>query len=401
MKKYNPGYVHSTICGEVILLERLPYTNKCKAKCKAKWKCFCGKEWICAINDIINGNTASCGCWRQKLIEDSVLNLNESYLTKLYESIKNRIYNNKNKDYNNYGGRGITMDPAWVNNKSKFIQDILLNIGERPNNYQLDRINTNHGYYLNNLRWVTPKENCNNKRNNKLITINNQTKTITQWAEISGIKRKTISNRISSNWPECRLLDPVKTQKYKTDLTDFVSIYNGIMYRCYNPKCKAFNNYGGRGITIYETWKGNYKEFQKDILKFIGEKPAPEYQLDRIDNNGNYEPKNIRWVTSKENNNNKSSNTLIEINGQIKTCAQWAEENKISLNLILNRYHHLKWKGEDLLKPATSTKFNKEEVNNIKNLAIQGFSNYKIAKLMNCGRKTIINILRDREAYSK
>jgi hypothetical protein len=321
------------------------------------------------------------------------------YLTKLYHSIKYRLFNNNHKDYHNYGGRGITIDLTWKNNKSKFIDDIISSIGSRPSNdHQLDRIDTNQGYYLNNLRWVTPKVNCNNKRNNKLITINNQIKTLTQWSEISGIKRETISNRIKLGWSNNDLLNVVKEKNYKTDLSDFKSIHKGIISRCYDPNNHIFHRYGGRGIKIYDAWR-NYKQFQKEILNFIGLRTSPKHQLDRINNDGNYEPNNIRWSTPKENCNNKSNNLLITIGEETKTCTLWAQEYNLSTNIILNRYYVLNWVGKDLLLPIITSKFNSEEVNYIRQLSAQGLSNYKISERMKCGRKTIIDIIRCRGAY--
>lgn len=87
--------------------------------------------------------------------------------------------------------------------------------------------------------------------------------------------------------------------------------------RCYNPNHTAFKNYGGRGITICDRWK-EFKPFFEDILSEIGDCPGKGYTLDRIDNNGNYEPKNIKWSTYKEQNNNKRSKHTSKI--EIKRC---------------------------------------------------------------------------------
>ena len=66
--------------------------------------------------------------------------------------------------------------------------------------------------------------------------------------------------------------------------------------RCRYSKGRDYHRYGGRGITIYPAWFESFKTFLADV----GPKPTPEHSLDRIDNDGNYEPGNVRWATSKE-----------------------------------------------------------------------------------------------------
>lgn len=71
--------------------------------------------------------------------------------------------------------------------------------------------------------------------------------------------------------------------------------------RCYNPKQICYDIYGGRGIVVCSRWRKDYRNFLNDM----GRKPSPIYQIDRINTNGNYEPKNCRWATPKENSNNR------------------------------------------------------------------------------------------------
>lgn len=63
--------------------------------------------------------------------------------------------------------------------------------------------------------------------------------------------------------------------------------------RCYNLNHKDYKYYGGRGIKVYSKWKNSFSEF----YKYIGPRPSAKYSLDRIDNNGNYEPGNVQWAT--------------------------------------------------------------------------------------------------------
>lgn len=74
-----------------------------------------------------------------------------------------------------------------------------------------------------------------------------------------------------------------------------------IKARCYNPNASNYKWYGGRGIGMYEEWKNDFSKFYKDV----GDVPFEGAELDRIDNNGDYEPNNVRWVNHKDNSNNR------------------------------------------------------------------------------------------------
>ena len=82
----------------------------------------------------------------------------------------------------------------------------------------------------------------------------------------------------------------------------------GMRGRCYNKNYTGYCNYGGRGITICEEWKYNFAQFLKDV----GHKPSKKYSLDRINNDGNYEPNNVRWASSLEQVHNRRSICKLE-----------------------------------------------------------------------------------------
>ncbi len=90
--------------------------------------------------------------------------------------------------------------------------------------------------------------------------------------------------------------------------------------RCSNPKNLRFKQYGGRGITVCERWS-NFEGFLADM----GECPDG-YSIDRIDPNGNYEPVNCRWATEATQQNNRTSNRMIEFGGKTQSLADWARE---------------------------------------------------------------------------
>lgn len=102
--------------------------------------------------------------------------------------------------------------------------------------------------------------------------------------------------------------------------------WTALISRCMNPKDYRYKRYGGRGITVCERWLESFENFVKDV----GEQPFVGAELDRKNNDGNYEPKNCHWVTSKENNNNRSSNRVINFAGESKTLTEWAEQKQIN-----------------------------------------------------------------------
>lgn len=82
--------------------------------------------------------------------------------------------------------------------------------------------------------------------------------------------------------------------------------WTGMIGRCENPKNKKFPDYGGRGITVCDRWRGSYALFLADM----GRKPSPNHSIDRENNNGNYEPINCRWATPKQQANNRRTRRI-------------------------------------------------------------------------------------------
>lgn len=111
--------------------------------------------------------------------------------------------------------------------------------------------------------------------------------------------------------------------------------------RCFNPNNKKYADYGGRGITMDPRWADDFAAFYADM----GPRPAG-YEIDRINNDSNYEPGNCRWTTRVVNLNNCRSNAYVEWRGEVQTVAQWARRFGISDRTLWMRIFKLKWDVE-------------------------------------------------------
>lgn len=123
--------------------------------------------------------------------------------------------------------------------------------------------------------------------------------------------------------------------------------WQSVKTRCYNPNSNSYPNYGGRGIKVCEEWKGSFEAFYEWAMENGYEKGL---QIDRVDNDGNYEPSNCRWITSKENYNNRRTSHYVTIEDETKTIAQWCEIYKIKDNVVRARIS----RGWDKVKAITT-----------------------------------------------
>lgn len=132
----------------------------------------------------------------------------------------------------------------------------------------------------------------------------------------------------------------------KSRMPSYRRLYNiwyKIKQRCTNPSYRRYKQYGGKGIKICREWDGDFLIFYEWSIK-NGYKD--NLTLDRILNNGNYQPSNCRWATQREQQNNRTNNVVIKYKGQQLTIAQWSEKTGISASLISYRHRN----GLDLFK---------------------------------------------------
>jgi len=143
--------------------------------------------------------------------------------------------------------------------------------------------------------------------------------------------------------------------------------WNNMKNRCLKPSNKDYPDYGGRGITIHSAWISSFEQF----LAGVGQAPGPKSELDRINNDGNYEPTNVRWTGRTTQLNNTRVNRIVEFNGKRTTVAQLCRETGLPRSRIDGRLRH-SWGVEDAVsKPKqkrTNTTLNEIQVAEIRRL---------------------------------
>lgn len=132
-------------------------------------------------------------------------------------------------------------------------------------------------------------------------------------------------------------------------------IFRNMKQRCYNEKCKCYKYYGGKGVKICDEWLNSERVSKEDnatkgYLAFKSWALANGYKddltIDRINYDGNYEPSNCRWVTMKNQCNNRSNNYLITYKGETKNLTLWCDELGLDYYRIRDRLQILHWSVE-------------------------------------------------------
>ena len=134
--------------------------------------------------------------------------------------------------------------------------------------------------------------------------------------------------------------------KPKREISKLYKVWSTMKDRCNNPNNKGYSNYGGRNVKVCDEWNDYDNFYAWSIENGYDE----SLSLDRINNDGNYEPSNCRWSTRREQNENKRNNHLETINGLTFTLSQWARKYNLNYKTIYTRYKRGK-RNEELIAP--------------------------------------------------
>lgn len=198
---------NGTRYGRWTVIEEVAASGDRRFKCQ----CDCGTISSVRLTHLRRGASKSCGCLAAELSTIRATKHGHHYnpLTQAWRDMKRRCINPKHKRYKDWGGRGITICREWLD--LEIFLDWAVQNGYKPG-LLLDRIDNDGNYEPNNCRWVTMKEQGNNRRDNKLITYKGVTMTQTQWADSLGINPMTLALRLK-NWPLAKALETPRQAK--------------------------------------------------------------------------------------------------------------------------------------------------------------------------------------------
>lgn len=137
-----------------------------------------------------------------------------------------------------------------------------------------------------------------------------------------------------------------KLKKHGMANNQLYRVWQGMRGRCNNKKSKSYKNYGGRGIKVCPEWN----EFLSFYNWAINNGYEKGLSIDRIDVNGNYEPKNCRWADSITQGNNTRRNHYLTYNGETKTMSEWARIKNLDYSTLRSRINEYNWSVEKALE---------------------------------------------------
>lgn len=190
--------------GHLLVQREAPKLSKEQNKAnnyRRYWICLCDCGVVCLSeqSQLRSGHKISCGCYHRKLIKSGFINrrhgLTGTGTFNSWAGMIGRCTNPNHIAYKNYGGRGIT-----VSDDLKIFSNFLEYLGKRPKGMNLGRIDNDKGYFRDNIRWETTKQNARNTRATRWLTIDGITKSASEWCEIYNVPWSRVKVRLMHGW---------------------------------------------------------------------------------------------------------------------------------------------------------------------------------------------------------
>lgn len=136
---------------------------------------------------------------------------------------------------------------------------------------------------------------------------------------------------------ECATMQGANKRVHGREPERLYNIWCGMKSRCYNPNAPKYHRYGARGIKVCKEWASDFTAFRDWALTHGY---ADNLSIDRIDNDGNYEPANCRWATMKQQNRNRSTNHMVDYHGKSVTLVEYAEKTGMDYDALKRRVYN-------------------------------------------------------------
>jgi hypothetical protein len=198
----------------------------------------------------------------------------------------------------------------------------------------------------------------------------------------------------------CGCVPETRPYRIKHGLTrnnkKLLSVWSSMVRRCHNPLDSGYKNYGGRGISVCRAWRTDAKAF----AEYIGLPPEDgEYQIDRIDNDGNYEPGNVRWATRSENVRNTRLTVMVEWDGKRVPLITLCEQLGFSYSCVFGRVkrgmspEQAIIAGKRIIGAPKRRHLTNEQVIEIRRLKSEGWSYSQLRKRYGCSQGALQQII--------
>lgn len=190
--------------GKLVALEALESRQGCWFW---EFQCDCGKKTVKRGTQVASGKIHSCGCYRSQRLpgEPDFAPVKHGHTRRgafppeyqAWTAMNRRCRDPKAAFLKDYGARGIRVCDRWARDYEAFLADV----GPRPSPlHSIERIDVNGNYEPGNVRWATPTEQARNKRNNRVLELRGERRTLIEWSERAGMRRETVARRLARGW---------------------------------------------------------------------------------------------------------------------------------------------------------------------------------------------------------
>lgn len=187
---------------------------------RTRWvcQCECGNKVVVRTDTLRSKRTKSCGCLQRDLLVErkprKIHGKSKERLYTMFHNMHKRCYDKDHISFRNYGGRGIGVSEEWRNDFESFYEWSIKN--GYNDNLTIDRINNDNDYSPVNCKFITHKEQQNNRRDNVFVSYEGDTRTISQWSESKGIKYSVLQSRLKAGWSTKKAIETPVKKNYGT-----------------------------------------------------------------------------------------------------------------------------------------------------------------------------------------